>query len=337
MIILQTGKNGSGKTLSLVSELADRFEGRPFFYYRIKGLKLDWQKLEKPSDWINCPPNSVIVLDEVQEYWPARQKGDLPESLEKLSVHRADYGVDIVFLTPDPALIDIHIRRHVHEHNHFERKFGLEASTVLTWDTCVDDPSDKDNPARNRAVSRIFTYPSDKYGLYESAPAHTVKRRIPWKVYALPVAILLTIGLGYMAYQTLIGKRTVAAIAPTNQTQPLNTAPGLGPSSPGQQRVMTTEEYLKNQTARIPGLPHTAPAYDSIMQAKVAPVPKACIASAKRCSCYTEQATIIDMDESLCRQIASNGFFDPSQQAHQAASDLQNRTPPPVTMPAGAI
>lgn len=59
----------------------------------------------------------------------------------------------------------------------------------------------------------------------------------------------------------------------------------------------------------MPGLPHTAPAYDEVTKVARAPVPAACVASAARCVCYSQQGTRLDTPEDLCRQIVKDGYF----------------------------
>ena len=61
---------------------------------------------------------------------------------------------------------------------------------------------------------------------------------------------------------------------------------------------------------RVPGLEYTAPVYDEVTRPEEAPVPVACLVNkSKGCKCYSQQATLLSMDQSLCRQIVANGYF----------------------------
>ncbi|MGM9480322.1 hypothetical protein ACS5PN_03920 [Roseateles sp. NT4] len=51
------------------------------------------------------------------------------------------------------------------------------------------------------------------------------------------------------------------------------------------------------------------PVYDGVTMPQQAPYPAACIASAKRCQCYSQQSTKLDMSDELCRKLADGGFF----------------------------
>ena len=73
--------------------------------------------------------------------------------------------------------------------------------------------------------------------------------------------------------------------------------------------IRSLETWVEEQKPRIAGLPHTAPIYDKVTQPDGAPYPAACVASATRCVCYTDQATRIDTPESLCRAIVKSGYY----------------------------
>jgi zona occludens toxin len=320
VITLITGLNGSGKTLHLVSEFRKRYEGRQFYYHRFKNVSLPWIELKSPDEWINCPPTSVIVFDEAQEYWPKREgKTPSPLTVDKLPVHRADFGLDIIIITPDPALIDIDVRRLVTEHIHLERKFNAEFSHMWTFPRCIMDPYDNDD-AKSKAVGGVFNFPKENYGLYISAPAHTMKRRIPWKLWAFIPAVALVGFCAYTAYDILIGSKHSAlngGKVPESVAAPLH--------SPGQSHSgtisapKTPAEYIEQRTPLIDGLQFTAPAYSGVTAPTRAPYPAACVASTRKCTCYTQDATVLLMGEGLCRDIAAKGIFIDwsSQQAQQ--------------------
>lgn len=336
-IKLITGRPGNGKSLLTVSKVDEWFPNRPIYYHNIKDLKLSWLPIPDPEKWYELPEGSVVVFDEAQDTFPTRSgKEPVPEkckAFEKLR-HR---GLTAVVVTQMPRQIDIHLRMLVGEHIHIERIMGSERAVTFTWPKVCEDVDDKQK--RQEAVKGIFAYPKASYELYKSAEIHTIKRKLPWPFLAIPVALALVGYLAYSAYDTLIAKRTTSPDTAPASVLPAPINAVMNPGSPGQQqdKVMTTPEYLAHYTPRIPGLPHTAPAYDGAMQVKTAPKPSACIASRKKCTCYTDQATPILMGDQLCRDIASNGMFDPSQQSHQAAVALQDKPPSPVTMPAGAI
>ncbi|MEM8493527.1 MAG: hypothetical protein AAF756_22130 [Pseudomonadota bacterium] len=76
--------------------------------------------------------------------------------------------------------------------------------------------------------------------------------------------------------------------------------------------VLDKEAYIKSWEPRIANLPHAAPVYDSITEVKNFPKPN-CIYSHRtaECSCYTQQATPMEVDYEFCRTVFDNGWFNP--------------------------
>lgn len=329
---LITGLPGNGKTLLTVSKIDEWYPDRPVYYHNIKGLQKSWELMPDPEKWYELPVGSVFVFDECQDVFPTRSgKVEVPEKCKAFEKLRHK-GHSVILITQKPRQIDIHVRELVGEHIHVERVMGTERAVLFTWNKVCEDVNDK--AERAKASKTFFNYPKDVYGQYHSAEMHTFKRKIPWPILAIPVAVGLVGFFAWMAYDTLVGQHEPST-APVSDS---SVSPIKSPmNQPGQIQTMTTEQYLAANTPRIPGLPHTAPIYDQVNDVTTAPIPKACIASAKKCICYTEQATQILMEEGLCRQIAANGFFDPTQQSHQAASALQGKAPSAPVMPAPAI
>lgn len=76
MIELITGQPGAGKTLFALTRIEERArkEGRPVFYSGIKDLALPWTEID-PEKWTECPPGSIIVIDECQRVLRPRMHG----------------------------------------------------------------------------------------------------------------------------------------------------------------------------------------------------------------------------------------------------------------------
>ena len=148
MIVLITGLPGNGKTLyalDWVKRKADK-EQRPVFYARIKGLTLPWTLID-PFEWDKCPANAIVVIDEVQQandptdpkspsLFGVRQRGAVvPPWAAALETHRHK-GIDLVLITQDPMLMDVHDRKLVGMHFHVKRVFGLQRATVHEFGGC---------------------------------------------------------------------------------------------------------------------------------------------------------------------------------------------------------
>jgi zona occludens toxin len=309
MLVLVTGLPGNGKTLyalSWVKAKAEK-ENRPVYYSGIADLKLPWTEFD-PEKWMDCPPNSIIVIDEAQRVYRPRMHGvTVPAHVSALETHRHK-GVDIVLITQHPMLVDTNVRRLAGLHFHLVRKFGMAASTVHEW------ASVKDNCDKNRSDStrHDFVYPKGSYDWYKSAEVHTHKARIPARVFvllALPVFIITSVALGWRWFKTSIPGAEVVTSASGAAS-----APGLGARAVASGKPAVAVDpvlaYAEQFQARIPGLSYTAPVYDEVTQVKHAPYPAACIAALNRCTCYTQQGTkLADVNASLCAQIVSQGFF----------------------------
>lgn len=326
MLTLITGLPGNGKTLFALSWVKEKSEkeGRPVFYYNIKDLALPWTLID-PEKWFDCPPGSIIFIDEAQQVFPNKPNGAArPEHYEKIAVHRHN-GVDIVVVTQHPGLIDTFLRHLVGQHFHVRRKFGMESATIYEWDKVNPQPQ---NPAQQKtAIPMKWKYPKLAYTWYKSAEVHTVKRRIPAKVFlALGfVGLVVVAGLFFMRKFEKPPAELTPVVATAADGQPVNVnavAPGgrvvasNGPDEPFDP-VADAREYVAMNTPRVEGLPHTAPRYDEITRPVRAPVPAACIQVGTRrsasdvqdCKCYNQDGRRMDVPFNMCVSIAQNGWF----------------------------
>ncbi|MBN9430357.1 MAG: zonular occludens toxin [Burkholderiales bacterium] len=332
MIHLITGQPGAGKTLyALWSMLAltKAEPHRPVFYSGISDLKVDgWQEVEADK-WQDCPEGSIIVIDECQRAFRPRGAGQqVPEHVSALETHR-HRGIDLVLITQHPMLADQNVRRLAGRHSHVMRNFGLQRATVHEWAEV------KVNPDQNRSgsVRREWAYPKEVYALYKSAELHTVKRRVPMRFWFLLLSPLLIGAVAWYAWQGIakFGRAADQASSPL-----VVQGKGLQPAVQGvradsavgvrKSPAVATADWFTARMPRVEGLAHTAPAYDQVTAPIEAPIPVACIASAKRCECWSQQATRMQMPESMCRQIVANGYFVDwqvvSREVRERRSDL---------------
>lgn len=331
MIDLITGLPGNSKTLftiSFVREWAAR-ENRPVFYSGIPELKLDWQQIE-PEKWMDVPPKSIVVIDEAQRIFRNRSLGaQPPKHVTDLETHR-HLGIDLVFITQHPSLIDPAIRRLAGRHRHMVRVWGMEMSTIHKWDSVKDNC---DKPAsRHDSEKTKWSFDKSIYKLYKSADEHTMKRSIPMRAKLLLLVPPILIGCVYAVYSLTVGKHqkpvVEQAVAPA--------AGGAGvPEPPGQQSrreakfdpVEDMKRYVQMSTPRVEGLAQTAPKYDELTKPTRVPVPAACIQVADKCRCFSQQGTSLDVKYSMCIEFARNGFFqefDPDRDRRDSERTAQS-------------
>lgn len=324
-----TGLPRHGKTLwtiTTVKERADK-EQRQVYYCNIPGVTIEgWKQIEHPDEWLQLPDKAIIIIDELQDFWGKAASGQkVPEPILQLSKH-GKRGFDFYFITQEPNLVHSTPRDLCEHHYYVVRAFGTHNAMVHKFDRLQLHP----DKARNKNNSMPWRYPKEAFGWYKSADVHNIKRRIPWKVWALPIFVCIAAGMMYTSWQMLkgtlgraSGEKSFLSGSPGGQVAKGLAQPGQAPAgAPGGQgapaRVMTTAEYVAQYQPRIPDLPHTAPAYDGVTAPTEAPYPAACVASATRCKCYTQQATHLRISEQLCRDIAAGGFFMAWQRPQQA-------------------
>lgn len=346
-ITLVTGLPGHGKTLySLVRWKREAEQaGRPVFHSwgdsadGIPGLSLNWQAWN-PREWFKLPAGALMVLDECQRVFPIRGRGaEVPEHVRQLETHR-HLGLDLVLITQDPMLIDPHVRRLVDRHLHIVRKFGTSFATVHEYVNGVREQVAK---SRGDSIRHEWRFPSEAFAWYTSAELHTVKRRVPARVFALALLPFAALGLAWSFWGGSVER--MEGQAGEGQAVPVASEPAPVAAPPGATVVgampqpLTPAEWAQLQRPRVVGLPHTAPAYDEVTRPAVAPYPAACVANRFRCLCYTQQATLIDTPETLCRGIVAGGFFvswtQPAAEAPQKALAAPTPADPPA--PGGAV
>ena len=346
MILTITGLPGNGKTLYAlwwVVQWAKR-EGRQVWYHGIPELspELGWFKVSTQTEQINgeaievpqwwlCPANSIVVIDEAQKAgFGTRARGQVPEWARKLETHR-HLGVDLVFITQDPSLIDAHDRRLSELHFHIVRKWGMQSATIHEFRPV------RDNVAKTRkdSIRRGWKFPKEVYGWYRSAEAHTHKARIPliiWLYWSMPFII------GALAWAGWHFAIDPHRNKPSSSTPSAASAPagnGNGGSS-NARPVLTAAEYQRQFYPRIPGFDYTAPAYDEVTKPQQAPYPAACVfMPSKGCRCYTQQGTMLQTPAATCKSIVDGGFFIAWQDKPSTPQPTQvvARVDPPVAEP----
>lgn len=332
MITIITGLPGNGKTLFAlwyIKKYAES-ENRPVFYSGITDLQLPWTLIE-PEKWLDLPPGAIMVIDECQFVFPKKPNGaTLPDYYSKLATHR-HMGIDIFLITQHPSLVDAFVRKLIGRHFHAVRKFGMARSTIYEWAAVNDSPTSL--ASQKAAIPFRWSFPSEVYGWYKSAEAHTVKRSIPAKLILAILFVIFVICFGFYmlkAYQRRAGvgvdPQPVRAVGVSSSAAGVASGHGVG-SAPGYVDPMAdAKAFVFMNTPRVVGMPHTAPKYDELTKPKRVPVPAMCVSSSKACKCFTQQATPIDVGADSCRQFARDGFFQEFDPDGETSNTHQGRT-----------
>lgn len=354
-IVLITGTPGAGKTAHMVHMMLNDpifkdNEGNPRkVFTNIKELQLPHIPVssikeeqaqstdEKLSfhdcyEWIKKPENhgSIIIIDEVQDVWPARSNGSqVPPNVAWLNTHR-HLGVDIFVLTQNPKSIDINLRGLVNKHLHVAKnKLGMR--TLLEWKYCANNPLTQ----AKDAFAKVHKLDKKVFDLYKSAEIHTEnKTKVTKWVFVLPIVLLIMPVAMYFSYSLLknMGKSpedvaSTAASAPASFEQTASgTMAQLGNNSHTENTLgAKPEDFIPRLAER----PETKPLYDSQRQVQTMEWPIGCIINVKnKCHCFTDQGTKIkEIHESLCRIYAVEGVpFNPYKRAEQQNPQKQQQT-----------
>ena len=310
MLTIITGLPGHGKTLLTLSMVPEEYKDRDIYYHGIEELMLPWIYLNDPTKWHELPAGAVIVIDEAQQYFPLRQpRNEVPIHCSKFETHRHK-GHDVILITQDAKLIDHHVRRLCGRHHHVARARTGHQMSIIWSAGQVFDP--KNYHEKQACEKKPFKYPKDIYSLYKSAEVHTVKTHYPLRLILFPILFLVIASILYYGVPFL-------ATMGRGHEQPL--ADNFIQEKPSEkikyQQVQydsTTDiqEYLYKLTPRIDNLPHTAPIYDEAYKVKTFPKPN-CISSKSKCICYSQQATKLVIEKSVCEHYIENGYFDPTK------------------------
>lgn len=331
MIYLRTGANGTGKTLLTLKDVREKqlAESRPVYHngrFRLtgEGEAFSWKQIEF-KDWQTVPDGAIFIIDECHNDMPVRSgKDGPPEHIRMLAEHRRR-GFDFYLITQHPMNIDAFVRRLIGSpgwHQHLKRQSGAPLVSRTEWNVVNEQPQRPG--ASDSGQLQMVTYPREVYQWYESASLHTAKTKIPFKVKLFVGMLLLVPLLGYYGWQSF-NRAIPKAPKPFAEAQSAASATvhAAAPRAAPAAAALTTAEYMAGFQPRLPGLPHTAPRYDGQTAPAVAPFPAACVQMAKRCQCYTQQATQLDVPPELCQQIVKRGFFmDWQQGSPQGAQPL---------------
>lgn len=321
-IVLITGLPGAAKTLYAVSHF---LKGQPnVFQHGVNGCSFpEWDA----TKWSDLAPGSTLVVDEAQEVFPPRNPTSDPPPHYVLNKIRHG-GRSIVLITQDPGMLDSRVRRLVGRHIHLVNAFGSNSSMVYDKRTGLMDIN-----TRESAESKLWPFPVDDFKLYKSTVLNRKKRHIPKRILMIPVLVVLAIGgiSGglYWVRQNMADKVGVSDQASDKGSR---SSVSVRAAPDRDRRPMTVQEYAASLSPRVAGLPHTAPRYDSSTKPVKVPYPAACLATASRCNCYTQDATPLAVDDLTCRSIVAGGFFKDWQDAgdQRGAGAFENARPIPT-------
>lgn len=335
MLTLITGTPGAGKTAYAVYELAELVakSPRPVVVMGIPELKVPHEVAPEVEQWTRSVPSpedatvieheftfpegALVVIDEAQKVFRPRATGSkVPPYVAAFEKHR-HRGLDFWLITQHPNLLDSNVRRLVGKHVHLRGHWA--GRELLEWPECSDPESRSD---RAVAVRQRYTLPKKAFGLYKSASLHIKqKRRIPKALYAFVALVLIAAFLGYRAFDRVastIRGEDVNAMRAAESAGVVPASARSGGGAPGA-REPGAALSLDDFKPRLNGRPESAPLYDGIRQVVAMPAVAGCMATPRRCTCYTEQGSESGLSDAECRAWLKSPPFNPFRPVYPPA------------------
>lgn len=321
MLVIKTGVPGSGKTLSMVYELLqitkktnDTAAPRPL-YTNITDLAIphipltNWDA-SKPRqqgvlytiDWRQCPPESIVVIDEayLYGYELLSSTAKIPDYIRDLAVHRKDYSLDIYLICQHPKQLNVFARRMCGKHQHYRRLFGWNRSVVYEWDCAQDNLG-----STRTAVMTRFEFPKEAYKAYKSAEIHLKQKfKLPWWIWIFPLAVVLAIFVAPKAYMALHGAMTGKGVTDTSVL--------IAPKQPAPTPLLQPQNLSAAPAGGFSELT-PAPTQSAQFNSQIA----GCIRMATKCACVDGQGKPVLVEAGFCES-----------QTGQASGPPMEYTPP---------
>lgn len=344
MLYLIVAKPRTGKSQYAVSiGVKARQAGKPVYVTNFN--QTDEQRSESgfidfpdaKTWWDALPHGSVWIVDESQEVFPQRSKNvPLPDWIKQFSLH-GHHDLTIYLITQDAMQLDVHLRRNTNFTLHLSRPLSGNAAKVYTFREYQEMPNDawrRSQVLKAAESVEKFKYSEKWQRLYTSASAHDhIRRRFPKRLLILPVAVLVVGGLLWTAWDRLTSSAEKPSDAnPTTAAVAAALTGAEAPSARGGGQSMTQEEWLVYWTPRLKEMPASAPAYDGFEPQDYPRV--FCYLSGRydECRCVTQQASRVDMDQTMCKLYVERGYFDPRRPA-QSSSSVSQSVPAPGSSP----
>lgn len=233
-VYLNTGREGSAKTLSTITEIIakrneskkDGLHTRKVYYFNILELIPSHPKFEEVNDWIPLTAkqiqqimiptekvlegqhvldldwfdnNSILFIDEAQFLYPFKSSmSAVPEYISFLSLHRHS-GLDIYLCTQYEEKLLKLVRKSVKYHKHLTQLGSTKSSNYKKTNDGVLSEADETTISPGR-----YAFDTDYFGLYVSATDHVDNKNFLQNLKALPLKIKILVPLAVISLFVLI-------------------------------------------------------------------------------------------------------------------------------------
>ncbi len=315
----------------------------------IQSLLIQITREQVPEIYKHVEKNSLVLIDELQNFWP-NSRGKLSDEMMKFVSEHGHDGIDIIMM--GQSFKDCHNawRRRTERKVQFFKLSAVGRDSNYNWTAYQAIPDDKGEVNYKKVDTGIGKYDSKYFGIYKSHTSDDVNKDhykdsrfniLSQKKFTviIPLFILASIYATYYVYRIFKHPNPVVKVQESPKPKPVQTAvipaktnnvsPGQTQPAPSdsnevkklkeKNELLTaklkkyTDDPMTQFNERSTGRPETAPAYDDVRKVNVMPQLKGCIRVDGRCGCFTQQATQVkNVPEDRCIAIANGDIeFDP--------------------------
>lgn len=316
-------------------------------YSDINGLKIDGI-LPLPSlDWRETPLGSIMYIDEVRKKPPYKYVTKTP-STDPIIIDMAEvrhYDKDVYLISQDAEDLNVSLRQLLDKLYFIKRPAQKpQACSLYVFDKFVGRPraaADSQRDPKPYVEHQLIIYKKKYFKMYKSASSHTsVKWNLNWKVFAYAIFTLsLMAAAMYGANQIPIFAqfsdtfKQMSGSSPTSLTdiakpkvtqQTTQSTTGTTTQTDHSQSASEVQATSQDQEQTKYKYDINNPYdqnYEIYYEIQQRPRLAGCIISKRTCSCYTQQATKIDMSQNDCKRYMSGDkpfdYFTKEQERHQ--------------------
>uniref|UniRef100_A0AAU8BAV2 ZOT protein n=1 Tax=Dulem virus 65 TaxID=3145776 RepID=A0AAU8BAV2_9VIRU len=283
-------------------------------YTNIKALKIPFVRANI-YDWRQCPDGSIIVIDEVQLVEPYSDVKVKHEIVQDLTIHR-HRGFDFWFITQSPLLLHPTIKELIGCHYHITRPYN-RTPKIYVFGSCRVYPNTLVNKMNCEAK---FSFKPEQriFKLYKSTSIDTHKGRFPRGLVGLIVFILFGIflfiysisGFNFFSHFFGDGHQQIQKQELKTDDKNLNTENNIPASNdiPSSSPLTLSNSDIKYDVSKPYDFDESQYQYNIQDTPRLA----GCIKMNNECTCYTQQATKIDISIKDCnRYISGDKPFNP--------------------------
>ncbi|MCU4386540.1 zonular occludens toxin [Acinetobacter haemolyticus] len=323
-------------------------------YSNINGLKIHGVLPFPDLDWIRTPWGSDHFIDEVRDCPPYNWDG------RKYSEHRLIKGMskvrhtdkNVFLITQDAEDLNYSLRKLVDKMYFIKRPpQKIQACGVYVFDQYLSNPraaADSQRDPKKYIEHFVVLYKKKFQRMYVSASSHSsMKFNMSWKVFGyillfIMIILITVVGITKIpifsyavdAFRQITGQETNALDQLKTGVQHTDSQ---NPFEPIDQEHAASQPIVKQQYTTNGNQQYqydVSRPYDFnppvMYEIQQRPRLAGCIASKSTCSCYTQQATKIDMSQSDCRRYVSGDrpFDYFAKEQERQYSHVQAQTQP---------